>query len=727
MNRAWKDFPVGPISDLAQRESWRKEVYRPVYHIHKWWAKRLGTVFRATLLAATLPDDSDLLSEFYRPRSINARVYDPFMGGGTIVGEALKLGCSVIGRDINPVAYNVVRAALAPIDRNRLIRAYEQLESDTAPAVQSLYRVRRPTGGEVTVLYYFWVKFLLCPSCGHDVELFSSYIFSKNAYPARKPEARILCPSCRSIFVGRYDSKWVHCPDCSYHFDASTGPAHRAKAECDRCGSDFRLAETARAQGRPPDHRQYAKVILDEHGRKRYESIWPSDLEKLDQARAILATEEAFIPDSPIAPGYNTKQVLNYGYRSWREFFNTRQLAALSRLARGIMAIPDIDARAQLAILFSGTLEFNNMFASFKGEGTGAVRHMFAHHILKPERTPLEANPWGTPSSSGSFSTLFRSRLLRALEYRESPFEVATETVKGSCKTTKRYGTDHPYLDDILITESLDDARTRSLHLSAGSSQHTDIPSASVDLVLTDPPFFDNVHYSELADFFYIWQAPFFGEPQVALTDAPTVLTTRSQDEVQDTSATRFSEKLAGVFSECARVMKPHAQMIFSYHHSRSEGWAAVVQAVRRANLRFQHAYPVVSEMAVATPKAQAKEPINLDIMFVCGKSSQAPCSGGDGGDLVRAAQERSRKYILEIAEVAPAISRNDIQIVYRSQLIVALCAKWQDTEELLAAMDSAGDGIEEFVDSVRLVIGHHLRNKEARESWGTDHFELFG
>ena len=61
------------------------------------------------------------------------------------------------------------------------------------------------------------------------------------------------------------------------------------------------------------------------------------------------------------------------------------------------------------------------MFCSFKGEGTGAVRHMFSHYVLKPERTPLEAHPWGTPASSGSFSTLFQSRLLRAQVYKLAP------------------------------------------------------------------------------------------------------------------------------------------------------------------------------------------------------------------------------------------------------------------------------------------------------------------
>src|SRR5437879_13899112 len=104
--------------------------------------------------------------------------------------------------------------------------------------------------------------------------------------------------------------------------------------------------------------------------------------------------------------------------------FNARQLLCLSLLAERLRAIPNEGLRDLFACLFSGTLEFNNMFASYKGEGTGAVRHMFAHHILKPERTPLEANPWGTPKSSGSFSTLFRSRILRALDSAENPFDI---------------------------------------------------------------------------------------------------------------------------------------------------------------------------------------------------------------------------------------------------------------------------------------------------------------
>ena len=141
------------------------------------------------------------------------------------------------------------------------------------------------------------------------------------------------------------------------------------------------------------------------------------------------------------------------------------------------------------------------MFASFKGEGTGAVRHMFAHHILKPERVPLEANLWGTPKSSGSFQTMFEGRIRRALDYAEDPFELKVVRGNGRKASEKVYGLSAPLGFD--IADSYEEfAHGLRVHLSCGDSSQTDIPDRSVDAVITDPPFFDNVHYSQLADFF---------------------------------------------------------------------------------------------------------------------------------------------------------------------------------------------------------------------------------
>src|SRR5436853_1211388 len=90
------------VSTLAEMESWRKEVYRPIYHIHKWWATRLGSVFRSILLGCVLRDSDNLHDSFYENRSFDGlTVFDPFMGSGTTIGEAHKLGFTALGRDIN--------------------------------------------------------------------------------------------------------------------------------------------------------------------------------------------------------------------------------------------------------------------------------------------------------------------------------------------------------------------------------------------------------------------------------------------------------------------------------------------------------------------------------------------------------------------------------------------------------------------------------------------------
>ena len=207
-----------------------------------------------------------------------------------------------------------------------------------------------------------------------------------------------------------------------------------------------------------------------------------------------LRRSELPLPTLELKGGYNTRKVLNYGYRSWREFFNDRQLLALGWLHAAILELPNDAARAALRTVFSGVLEFNNTFASYKGEGTGAVRHMFAHHILKPERVPIEGNVWGTSKSSGSFSTLFKSRLMRAIEYHSAPFEIEIEKTNGSSNGKRLFGGSAPFTGKV-ETKWPPPAKAlpRAIHLSCGSSSSTDLPDGSVDLVVTDPPFYQCV------------------------------------------------------------------------------------------------------------------------------------------------------------------------------------------------------------------------------------------
>jgi putative DNA methylase len=611
------EFPFEFLSSVAERESWRKEIYRPVYHIHKWWAKRLGSVFRGILLGCLLPQDADLTKAFYEPHDFSGvTVFDPFLGSGTTVGEAHKLGCTALGRDINPVACESVRVAMGPLDRNQLSVAFDELSETVGRRIRDLYRSLDDRGQLRDVLYLFWVKQATCPHCNLAVDLFPTRIFARNASPHRKPEVQVCCPQCGGIFAAHHDDSQTRCPLCNLSFDPQQGTAAGAKAKCPGCEQRFTIAEAIRAAKKPPVHRLYAKLLLLPDGTKRYLPATEMDQDAYRKCGQMLEAELQLgtirLPTATLSDGYNTRQAINYNYQHWRDFFNDRQLLALGWLQEAIAALSDPVSRDALFVLFSGVLEFNNLFASYKGEGTGAVRHMFSHHILKPERMPIEANVWGTPKSSGSFRNLFFSRMLRAVEYRAAPFEVKT---RGEGKAYTNCG---GFSGRVMsVWPPTGNWEPKTIHLSCGSSDETRLPDRSVDLVVTDPPFFDNVHYSELADFFYAWQSLY---PRGFVSDAAT---TRHPREVQDTEADHFAEKLGLVFAECCRVLKDAGLLAFTYHHSRSEGWISLAQAICGAGFSVVQAHPVKAELSVATPKSQAKEPIQLDIIFVCQKRQQ--------------------------------------------------------------------------------------------------------
>lgn len=664
-------FPFEVISTIAEAESWRKEVFRPIYHVHKWWAQRLGSVFRAAIIASAVPAGSDVLDFFYCAASLDGlRVFDPFMGSGTTVGEAHKLGCTAIGRDINPVAYRSVSVALGPLDRADLAHQFDALTRSVAPRLQRMYRSVDSHGRPCDVLYYFWVKVLDCPKCQRPVDLFPRYVFTRHADQTKDVPVFTLCPSCGGVFpIGRGD-KSASCPGCSSKFDPHTGPAKRTTAVCPACRHEFGIASAARSGDGSPGHRMYAKLILRENGAKEYLRATPDDLSLYDELSRQLAKGNPPIPRVAIKDGRNTRQILNYGYRYWHQLFNDRQLLALTTLAGAITELPGGAARDALALLFSGVLEFNNMFASYKGEGTGAVRHMFSHHILKPERMPIEAHLWGTPQSSGAFSTLYRSRLLRAVEYREQPFEIKVDAISSTRpKAEKMLHLSPPVGRDILGKYPTKGLPPGAIYLSCGSSAKTDLPDQSVDIVVTDPPFFDNVHYSELADFFHVWQQEYFSPGK---RKSPT---TRHEEEVQDTDATAFARKLQAVFRECHRVLRGGGRMVFSYHHSREDGWSSIAQAVLGAGFSLIQAQPVKSEMSVAAPKNQAREPIDLDILMVCTKRADDHRRSVASSKAFETAIRLAAGRVAGFNKTQRRLSRNDVRVVLLSQVLVELSA----------------------------------------------------
>jgi adenine-specific DNA methylase len=653
-------FPGAMLSEIGTKESWRKEVHRPATSTHKWWAKRLGTVFRGIIVSALTPEGEDANAAYGdETRYENAVILDPFSGSGVTGVEVAKLGARPICFDINPVATLVQRQALQSWDMRALKAAYAKVQDACRTEVD---RVHRTEDGR-TVLYYFWVATVPCPTCGDSVRLFDSPVFSKNAYPKRVPKAQIVCPECLDVQEGRYD--FAHATCANGHDITPRGTVERSSATC-RQGHCFKMMNALGDE--PPRYEMYAKMVAGWRGQKTYEPITDWDRALYAECEQLLTAlpDDAVVPMGSLAPGNNTNQALNWNFREWRQFFNARQLYSLSLMATAIRDLAGNSAeREALCALFSGTLEFNNLFTSFKGEGTGAVRHMFSHHILKPERTPLEAHPWGTPQSSGSFSTLLSSRIQRAHEYKCEPVDLVATRSGDIGRIT---GISAPVKSELHQGwASFASSRGASAYVATRNAADTDVPSGSVDLVVTDPPFMDNVHYAELADFFHAWlQAmhPFDGYP-----DADT---TRRAGEVQNADPAEFGKAIEAVWAECERVLKPGGLLAFTFHQARISGWVQVLEALHRAGFVVTAVQPVKGEMTTSIVKAGAREPSNLDSIVVCRRAADGATSPHQSVD---AATSHARSELRRLMDAGIDVGAGDIRSVVRGSALAYLAA----------------------------------------------------
>src|SRR6266705_3367110 len=116
-----KDYDVSFVAAMALREKQIQQNYRPVIAVHKWFARRPGTLFRSLLLSEF--GHGALREIYFKTNNLKGlKVADPFMGGGTPLLEANRVGCDIIGYDINPMAYWIVRQEIEHID----LKAYRE-------------------------------------------------------------------------------------------------------------------------------------------------------------------------------------------------------------------------------------------------------------------------------------------------------------------------------------------------------------------------------------------------------------------------------------------------------------------------------------------------------------------------------------------------------------------------------------------------------------------------
>jgi hypothetical protein len=124
--------------------------------------------------------------------------------------EALRLGCQVVGIDLNPVAWFIVKTEVEPVDLEALQDAFDRLAERSVvwnggkplrETLLDLYRTEVEPGVEADVIYTFWVKHAVCtdPTCGKEVPLFKDYIIARKT-PSVRYNQEVTCPHCRKTF-----------------------------------------------------------------------------------------------------------------------------------------------------------------------------------------------------------------------------------------------------------------------------------------------------------------------------------------------------------------------------------------------------------------------------------------------------------------------------------------------------------------------------------------------
>lgn len=607
-------FPIEKLNPVALGEGNSK---KPVYRMHKWWARRLSSVFRMIILSAFSQEDdteSNIWNKFCNGADLKGKiVLDPFMGGGTIIVEALRLGCKTIGLDINPVAWFVTKKEIEPVNLNLLDAAFHNLEQAVGKRIKDYYHTTCLHGHDSEVMYYFWVKVAQCAECNAKINLFPNYELS------RRDHVNIcICPNCLQVIETLGYNPNTKCNDCRKVFDPRTGVSGHGIFRCLECGKEQKLLDAVQRKSTALDMELHALEGYCKDCGRFFKRIDDNDLKQWGQAKEEFTKLQGrlLLPHQTIpTQGRSGPRPVNHGYTYFWQMFNERQLVCLSILLEHILKISDQNIRELMLAAFSDSLNTNNMFCKYEIEWH-KISLFFSLHAFHPIERPAENNVWGTVFGRGTFVKCFE-KVRKAKKFCQNPCERLLDS-RGQ-RYSKQTGEER--LEGRLVNafEELKGIDNAALLHCQSSEDLSFIPDKSVDAVITDPPYFDNVQYSELADFFYVWL-------RLALKDAYSwfqpELSGHPDEIVKNDKLGKttyfFNKRLQQVFLECHRVIKDNGLLVFTFHHNKIWAWQGIGQLLIDAGF-YISATPVVrSEGRGEVHSSEGN--IRYDCILVCRK-----------------------------------------------------------------------------------------------------------
>jgi adenine-specific DNA methylase len=413
------------------------------------------------------------------------------------------------------------------------------------------------------------------------------------------------------------------------NFDPENGTVSRAKVICPCCNAGLSDKEVRKQFVEGKAGQRMVAVVLHHPNRqgKTYRIATERDVEifreaekYLKEKRAKLMDEWGFdpVPDESIdSNSVKPRTMWLYGMTKWGDLFNSRQkLALIIFLEKVRQALPLIrhsceGRNPETKDWIPHQVRNDNLKEIFEEkEYAKAVVSYLALGLDRLATYLVILTRWR--SDVLSFERAFdRQALPMVWDYGEvSPFSDA----RGQWNL-------EPMLEAIKHISAIFKPAT----VAQFSATSLPYPDKYFDAVITDPPYYDNVNYAELSDFFYVWLKRTIGDLYPDLFSTPMV--PKSEEIVSnpvrhgnDKKAKQFFEDMiTKAFKEIHRVLQPKGIACIVFAHKSTEAWETIINALLNSGLYLTASWPVHTEMK-ARMNAMETASLASSIYMVCRK-----------------------------------------------------------------------------------------------------------
>jgi putative DNA methylase len=314
--------------------------------------------------------------------------------------------------------------------------------------------------------------------------------------------------------------------------------------------------------------------------------------------------------------------VPNHGFTHWWTMFNPRQLLVHTQLLKAIVNVGTFSWETREYVLgaFQNYLRNQSMF-SFWHISKDHFAPALSNSNFHPKSTVVELGVF-CPTGYGVWSSAVNP-IIEGGDWAKAPWElVPIEILKKSNPSLAAQCSGKS--EKVLPGDHLASATIRQ----GSSTEQTEIADASLDLVITDPPFGGLLHYSELSDFFYVWLR------LVLKAKYPEIFTPEFTPKAMEVVANRAREPedadgfyqrlLTQCWRETHRILKPSGILAFTFHHSEDEPWVAVLESLFDAGYYLEATYPIRSDETKGEGEFGSRT-IEYDIIHVCRKRTEEP------------------------------------------------------------------------------------------------------